>query len=765
MSKKPAQTRMKKQPSAGAPGGSAPAALPGSARQGPLSRVWHAIGWQSTVIFAVAIMARALHYFFMRDALVYQVLISDAWQYDLWAQKIASGQWLGTEVFYQTPLYPYTMAVLYTLFGHNVWVVRWFQAILGSVACVFLSRAGNRYFSPRVGWIAGLLLALYPPALFFDGIVQKASIDLCLMTGLLWTLSTIDARPRWTAVAGAGLLVGLLTLNRENAAILFPVLLVWFTWLWWPDLRWQGLRRLALFCLGIATVLLPVGFRNQYVAGTFLLTTAQFGPNFYYGNHHGADGCYEPLRPGRGDARHERDDARLLAEQDLKRSLTTSEVSQYWFRRALADIRTYPGEWLRLMAWKLFLTWNTLELVDGEGLRVHQHFSPLLSALGWVLTFGTLCPLAAIGLWLTRHDWRRLWLLYFMLLAFAGTMTLFILFARYRYPLVPVVVLFAAAGIVGTWDWWFGGRGVSTREITLGALWALPVAIICNWPLPHLYNDEITYFNIGTGLLDINRPREAIEPLQRSLQFNPPIVYNNLGRVYVALKEWDNAKQSFHQAVALQPNLAVAHYGLAEVAEQQHDMAEAIAQARATIQLDRLSVDGYRLLGRLQLQTGDPSAAVETFRQAVTVEPKSGVLHSELGMALAAQGELAAAVEELRTAHQLAPRLLAPANNLAWILATTSQDAVRRPDEALALAEEFCQVTHFEVPELLDTLAAACAAAGKWDDARRHSARAIELATQQKNEELLKGLRERQALYAADKPYREAVAGSTEKRP
>ena len=53
--------------------------------------------------------------------------------------------------------------------------------------------------------------------------------------------------------------------------------------------------------------------RNRVVAGEFHLTTSQLGPNFYIGNHPGADGSYRPLSFGRGDALREREDATRLA--------------------------------------------------------------------------------------------------------------------------------------------------------------------------------------------------------------------------------------------------------------------------------------------------------------------------------------------------------------------------------------------------------------------------------------------------------------------
>src|SRR6185295_6848111 len=119
---------------------------------------------------------------------------------------------------------------------------------------------------------------------------------------------------------------------------------------------------------------------------------------------------------------------------------------------------------LRLLGWKWFLTWNAVEMVDAESLRTHARQSPPLAVLGWLLDFGVICALATLGLWFSRRDWRRLWILYAMLIAFAAAVTLFYVFARYRYPLVPVAMLFAGAGVVRLWDWARGRDPISTRE-------------------------------------------------------------------------------------------------------------------------------------------------------------------------------------------------------------------------------------------------------------------------------------------------------------
>src|SRR5512147_1629171 len=87
-------------------------------------------------------------------------LMGDSRQYDAWAQQIAGGQWMGAGVFYQTPLYPYVLAALFRLAGHDLDLVRLVQATLGAASCALVGLAGRRFFSDRVGLVAAVLLAV-----------------------------------------------------------------------------------------------------------------------------------------------------------------------------------------------------------------------------------------------------------------------------------------------------------------------------------------------------------------------------------------------------------------------------------------------------------------------------------------------------------------------------------------------------------------------------------------------------------------------------
>ena len=105
-------------------------------------------------IFLLALAVRALHLFQLRASPLLSVHLGDAESYLQWARRIASGDWLGTEVFYQSPLYPYFLGVIHALFGEG-WPVLATQALLGSLACSLLGLAAWRLFSRSAGIVAG----------------------------------------------------------------------------------------------------------------------------------------------------------------------------------------------------------------------------------------------------------------------------------------------------------------------------------------------------------------------------------------------------------------------------------------------------------------------------------------------------------------------------------------------------------------------------------------------------------------------------------
>jgi tetratricopeptide (TPR) repeat protein len=634
-------------------------------------------------VFAVALLVRVVHVLQIRRAPFFTVLMGDSHGYDAWAQRIAGGDWLGQEVFYQAPLYPYFLGVIYAIVGRDLLLVRVVQIVIGSASCALLALAVDRLLSRReapdegrrAGLIAGLMLALYAPAIFFDGLLQKSVLDVffvCLALLIVATLATAEpaegaenaeARPqnksprspralrlsRWWTL---GLTMGGLALTRENALVLIAVLLVWaIVGRTQNDQRRPPnvgrLRPAALFLAGLAVVLVPVASRNAYVGGGFFVTTSQFGPNFYIGNNHNADGTYQSLRFGRGAPEYERQDATELAERTLGRSLSPGEVSSFWTDRALDFITTEPARWLRLMVRKFALLWNATEMLDTESQEAHAEWSWPLRAGGIVGHFGILVPLAVLGVIVTWPMRRRLWIIHALIAAYAASVLLFYVFARYRYPLAPLLIVFAAAALANP-------RKALARPRILVPVAA--VALFANWPLlSKTLMRAVTETNIAVALQAEGRLDDAASHYQRAIALQPDYApaYNNLGTALRAKGRLDDAIAAYKRALALRPEYGEAHYNLANALTDAGQPREAASHFQIALQTMRGSADVHNNLGIALMAEGRTSEAIAEFRTAVALDPDSPVSHRNLADALASAKQSDLAVAEFRRAAQL----------------------------------------------------------------------------------------------------------------
>jgi len=603
-------------------------------------------------VFMFALALRAIHLLQLRHAPFFTLLMGDALSYDRWAQRIAAGDWLGQDVFYQAPLYPYVLAVLYRIFGHDLTIVRVCQIVLGSAACGLMTLAGARLFGRRAGLIAGLLLAVCGPAIFFDGLLQKAALDVFLLSALLLVVACLVERVTFARALLAGVLLGCLALTRENALVLLPALLVWLAWL---GGRQRGLAPALAVILGAAIILGPVAVRNFALGGELHLTTSQAGPNFYIGNHEGATGTYEPLRSARGNAAYERQDAIDIAQQALGRSLAPGEVSSYWWRRGLQWIAEHPAAWLRLTAKKLMLVWNAEEATDTEDLYSYAEWSQPLRIGVWVCHLGVLAPLGLLGVWLTRARWRELWVFYAMAAIYAVSVALFYVLARYRYPLVPFLILFAGAALAALPAWW---RASGHRERWQAVTLVVLAAIVCNWPLlPASAMRAVTHYNIGYEFQTQGQPEEAAAEYRTALALVPDYApaHSNLGVLLAAKGQHDDARAHYREALRLDPALTDAEVNLGIDLAEAGQHAEAIETLRHAITLDANSVSAHYNLGMALAAISRFDEAQREFEQTLALDATNAAAHNNLGILFASQGRLDEGIAHFRAALRLHP--------------------------------------------------------------------------------------------------------------
>jgi tetratricopeptide (TPR) repeat protein len=590
----------------------------------------------SLAIFVFALLVRAIEVWELSGSALAEMVMGDGRNYVAWAHQVAGGAWLGTEVFYQAPLYPYFLGVVFALLGDDLLVVRVVQITLGAASCVLLTRAGWRFLSRPVGIAAGVLLAIYAPVIFADATIQKSVLDVFFVCLTLWILSGIDARPALSRCAALGASIGALVLSRENALV-FPLVLLPWLFLHVRSSRRRRLACIALFTVGIGGVLLPVALRNAYVGGEFHLTTSQFGHNFYIGNNEVADSTYAPLLRGRGDPRIERQDAIDLAERALGRELTPAEVSSYYTRRALRYIRSHPGDWIALMGRKLALTFNALEWVDTKGQYAHAELSSVLRLSGWLFHFGVLAPLALLGVWITWSDRARLRPLYLLFVAYSGTLLMFYVFARYRLPLVPILALFAAASIVRLPEFVRTGRPL---RIAASLAVVAAAAVLCNWPISDKsYMRSVTHYNLGNELAAVDRIDEAMEHYRTAIRVyaGNARANHNLGSLLAQRGELDRARAHFERALRIDPDYVEAHFNLARALRESGDTSGAIARYRRGLRMARERADMHTELGHVYRERGETARAIASFERALEIAPDLATARQGLLLARKAQ--------------------------------------------------------------------------------------------------------------------------------
>lgn len=602
-------------------------------------------------VFLLALGVRLLHLWQMAGTPFFTTLLGDARSYDQWARRLAAGDWIGTDVFYQAPLYPYFLGVVYAVAGADPGAARLVQAAIGSASAALLCVAAARLFGARAGLIAGVTLALYAPAVFLDSLLQKSALDVFFVCAALAALAALltgghTHRRHWAAL---GLAAGALALTRENALVLVVVFAAWI-WFAAPTGGLGRRRVLALFTAGVALVLAPVAARNFAVSGEVYLTTSQFGPNFYIGNNPGADGSYQSLRFGRGSPEFERLDATELAERASGRTLTPAEVSSYWTGRATSFITSQPGAWLALMARKTALLVNAAEAVDTESQESYAEWSWPLRALGWLMHFGVLVPLALVGVWATWDDRRRLAVFYAVALAFAASTIAFYVFARYRYPLVPILVLFASAGLAAIPRL---RTTVPRPRLIAAAVVVVVVAGLCQWPLlSPTRSRAITDTNLATAFYEAGRHDQAITHYQRAIAVEPDYVpaYNNLGVTLRAAGRTDDAIRAYRDGLARRDDYPDLHFNLANALLAVHRPEEAATHLRKAAAGTPDSAGVHNNLGMALAEKGQFAEAALAFERAALLDPASSKAHRNLGNVLATLGNDAGAFEHLTRA-------------------------------------------------------------------------------------------------------------------
>ena len=373
-----------------------------------------------------------------------------------------------------------------------------------------------------------------------------------------------------------------------------------------------------------------------------------------------------------------------------------------------------------------------------------------------------------------------------------------------RYTYLPQIgfslaVIWSIRDLTAAWHW----RRPIRVMASLGVMMALMAGA---WrQVSYWQNDETlwkhtiactaenftAHDNLGYVLAAQGRTAEAIEHYQEALKINPDCAktYNNLGTAFLNLGQLDKALGYYQQALAIEPGFAEVENNLGILRTRQGNIAEAIDHYHKAIELNPDRAEFYNNLANLLATSGRTPEAMPLFQKALEVEPDNAKVHYnlaniafahgdwqaaiehyqvalkqmpdsahahyQLGLALERRGQVAAAEAQLQIAIQLDPLHVTAKNNLAWLLATSSEPSLRDGPKAVELARQAVQLSNGLSPQIVDTLAAAYAEAGQFPEAVLAARRALELSVAQNNRPLSDVIQNQLKLFEARSPYHE----------
>lgn len=643
------------------------------------------------IVYLLALLVRAVYLLTIHTTPMVRFPVVDSEAYLAWAREIAAGEWIGTAPFYQSPLYSYFLAAVMMLVGDVPLLIRVVQIVIGAFSCAVLADAVYRSCSRSAGWIAGVMLALYPPSIFLCALIQKTVLDELGVVLMVWLILRFPPRYSPWICGGLGLALGALMQTRENAFVFIPVVLVWLVSAIPLPLA-SRLRRCAVFVVCASAMPSLVAWRNAAVCGEWLVTTYQGGTNFYIGNNPDANGSYVALSSGRGHTQYERIDAMRIAEAAAGRNLSPREISAFWYGRAYDFIRSQPLEWLRLLLLKSFYLVNRYEIPDSEDQWFYTDHSVVLAVLGPLWHLGLLVPLAAGGFVLLPRRSPEAWLIFFLALVFALSTIAFFILARYRYPLVPLLIPFAAEALARV----FSRRTEDVqRRIGVAVAAACLVAVPANWATPF--------------------------PVQAELATS----YANAGIALVRAGETDAAERYLSKALELMPNNAAAHFGIGQVWLQRRKPAQAITALENAL-AERPGVPAYlTALGTARILSGEVDAAIACLRRSVQDDPYDPAAWSNLSEAYKRKRDWQAATDALRRGCEAVPGDADLRLRLAWLLSAAPVAEIRDGEAAMRLVNSVLAAAPNPSAAVLDALAAAYAESGRFGDAVRTAEQAL----------------------------------------
>jgi len=342
---------------------------------------------------------------------------------------------LGSDT-YHPPGYYYFLAAIYAVAGHSYLAVRIAQSLLGALTCVGIFLIGKELFGDTAGLLAAAAAAVYPPLIFYTGVLLTETLSMFLLIATVWLLLRYSRQPsRYALLSVAGLLLGCAAITRSILIVTVPFILLWLLliadrWLGWPT----ATRKALALIVPVIAAIAPVTLRNYQIHERFVLISTNGGVNFFLG--HG------------GTQRH-KNELRNLPEVVVEGQvigvspLTQPEEEARFYQLGWEYIVKNPLRAVRAVFEKLVRMYWDSDYWPASDVQVK-----IMRSADWVLWKLLLLPLSIVGITLCSPEERRRAALCYLIMASSLAVPLiFWAMPRFRVPFLPCFAALAAGAV------------------------------------------------------------------------------------------------------------------------------------------------------------------------------------------------------------------------------------------------------------------------------------------------------------------------------
>jgi len=562
------------------------------------------------LLLVLAAGVRVAHLMELRSDPFIDRPIMDAEYHDRWARSINAGQpYFVSPVFFRAPFYPYFLAAVYRFLGSGPWPIRITQAALGLASLYLVFSIARRLLGGPSAILALLLAVGYDLIPYYEGELLLPTMLIFLDVLALDLLTRAGISGATFSAASAGGILGLSAITRPNVLLAAPFLAAW---LW----RARCSRvQTAAFLVAVSVLPLSITALNAIRGNDRVFIASQGGVNFYLGNNRHSNG-WSAVAPGmRPDWWGSYEDAIAIPSREAGRELKPSEVSSYWMRRALDEIRADPAWWLRHLCRKTYMWFAAEELSNNRDLRFWIPRFPVVDALP--IRYAVLAPLAIVGMLLI--PWRASAPIALLVGPYALSFILFFITSRYRVVMVPFLCILGGGALYR-----LGGIARARDYRALAAWMAVLLAV--------------------TAFLSAG--------LARTVQPSFSLSHMEIGRRETERGRWEAAQAEFRKALEIEPGNLDARHDLGVALREGGDPAAGLEELHA-VAVQRNDASSWNNEGLALMMLDRVQEAEISFRRAIDRDPSLGDAWLNAALLAGDRGDFALALERLAKGEAL----------------------------------------------------------------------------------------------------------------